>query len=50
MNTEAAEEAFSWLARSKHILRHMNNGRYNFYIRRLIFLRNRYLSDGSLQM
>mmetsp|Transcript_40269 Transcript_40269/g.127051 ORF Transcript_40269/g.127051 Transcript_40269/m.127051 type:complete len:138 (+) Transcript_40269:126-539(+) len=40
-NTEAAEQAFAFLARSKHIFRHMNEARFTFTILRLLELRNR---------
>ena len=41
-NTEAAEQAFAWLARSKHLFRTMNESRFLFTILRLMHLRNRY--------
>ena len=47
-NTEAAEIAFAWLARSKHVLRHMNEARFLFFILRLAELRNRHLCDKGL--
>ena len=42
-NTEAAEESFAWLARSKHLFRTMNESRYIFVQLRLMELRNRFL-------
>ena len=44
-NTEAAEIAFAWLARSKHILRGRNEARFLFFILRTAELRNRQLCD-----
>ena len=46
-NTEAAEIAFAWLARSKHILRNRNEARFLFFILRLAELRNRQLCDTN---
>jgi hypothetical protein len=43
-NTQAGEEAFSWLARAKHMFRHMNEARFLFIMLRLAHLRNRQLS------
>jgi len=37
-------QAFAWLARSKHIFRHMNEARFVFTILRLLELRNRDLT------
>ena len=42
-NTEAAEESFAWLARSKHLFRTMNESRYIFVQLRMMELRNRFL-------
>ena len=42
-NTEAAEQAFAWLARSKHLYRRMNESRFFFLIMRQLELRNRWL-------
>ena len=44
-NTEAAEIAFAWLARCKHMLRLRNESRFLFFILRLAELRNRHLVD-----
>ena len=40
-NTQAAEEAFAWLAGSKKIFRHMNEARFLFLMLRLAHLRNK---------
>ena len=42
-NTQAGEEAFAWLARSKHMFRGMNEARFLFIMLRLAHLRNRQL-------
>ena len=47
-NTEAAEESFAWLARSKHLFRTMNEGRFLFVQLRMMELRNRFLSKRRL--
>ena len=39
-NTQAGEEAFSWLAGSKTVFRHMNEARFPFLMLRLAHLRN----------
>ena len=44
MNTEACEQSFAWLARSKHVFRRMNQARFLFTMLRQMELRNRYLS------
>ena len=36
-------QSFAWLARSKHLFRHMNEARFNFIMLRLMELRNRHL-------
>lgn len=41
--TEAAEQSFSWLARSKHTLRHMTEGRFQFMVLHLMEQRNQWL-------
>ena len=41
--TEAAEQSFSWLARSKHTLRHMNEGKFQFMVLHLMEQRNQWL-------
>ena len=48
MNTEAAEQAFAWLARSKHVFRHMNEARFMYVMLRLMTLRNRHLAGEPL--
>ena len=42
-NTQAGEEAFAWLARSKHIFHSMNEARFLFLMLRLAHLRNTFL-------
>lgn len=39
-NTQAAEEAFAWLARSKHIFPNMNEAHFLFFMLRIAHLRN----------
>ena len=39
-NTEAAEQAFAWLAGAKASVRHMNEARFLFFVLRLSHLRN----------
>ena len=46
-NTSAAEECFSWLARSKHIFRNMHEAHFLFFKTRLMHLRNKYLCDAK---
>lgn len=43
--THLSSQAFAWLARSKHTLRHMNEARHIFVVLRLLELRNRWLSS-----
>jgi len=47
-NTEAAEQAFAWLAGAKRIVRHMNEARFLFYILRMAHLRNVQLCKSSM--
>jgi hypothetical protein len=47
-NTQAGEEAFSWMARSKHIFRNMNEAHFLFFMLRLVHLRNKYLCTMKL--
>jgi len=47
-NTQACEEAFSWLAGAKSSLRNMNGARFNFFILRIIHLRNKELCKMKL--
>ena len=42
-NTQAAEQAFSWLAGAKHLFRHMNEARFFFQMLRMMHLRNQWL-------
>ena len=45
-NTPASSlpsQSFAWLARSKHLFRHMNEARFNFIMLRMMELRNRHL-------
>jgi hypothetical protein len=42
-STEAGEQSFSWLARSKHTLRGMNEGRFQFMTLHLMHERNKWL-------
>ena len=46
-STEAAEQSFSWLARSKHTLRNMGEGRFQFMVLHLMEHRNRWLVSRS---
>ena len=46
-NTSAAEECFSWLARSKQVFRHMGESRFLFFMLRLMHLRNTDLINGT---
>ena len=39
------EETFQWLARSKHLYRHMNEARFMFIMLRMMHHRNVYLSS-----
>ena len=48
-NTEAAEIAFAWLARAKHILRGRNEARFLFFTLRTAELRNRQLCGEQAQ-
>ena len=41
--TEAAEQSFAWLARSKHTLRYMSEGRFQFMVLHLMHERNKWL-------
>ena len=41
--TEAGEQSFSWLARSKHTFRHMSEGKFQFMMLHLLDERNQYL-------
>jgi hypothetical protein len=41
--TEAAEQSFAWLARSKHTLRYMSEGRFQFMVLHLMNERNKWL-------
>ena len=41
--TEAAEQSFAWLARSKHTFRHMTEGRFQFMVLHLMEERNKWL-------
>ena len=45
--TERAEETFSWLARSKHLYRSMNEARFLFTMLRMMHHRNVFLSASS---
>jgi hypothetical protein len=47
--TEAAEQSFSWLARSKHTLRGMTEGRFQFMVIHLMEHRNRWLVSGQVR-
>lgn len=47
-NTEAAEQAFAWLAGAKSCVRHMNEARFLFFILRLVHLRNVQLCKAGL--
>ena len=42
-STEAGEQSFSWLARSKFTLRNMNEGRFQFMTLHLLHERNKWL-------
>jgi hypothetical protein len=42
-STETAEQSFSWLARSKHVFRHMGEGRFQFMTLHLMEMRNQFL-------
>ena len=46
-STEATEQSFSWLARSKHTLRNMGEGRFQFMVLHLMEHRNRWLVSRS---
>ena len=48
-NTEAAEQAFAWLARSKHLFRRMNEARFFFYLLHMMHLRNVWLCRRMLE-
>ena len=48
-NTEAAEQAFAWLAQSKKVFRHSNEARFLFLMLRLAHLRNKQLCKKQLQ-
>lgn len=41
--TEAAEQSFSWLARSKHMFRKMSQGRFRFMLLHMLHERNQFL-------
>ena len=41
--TEAAEQSFAWLARSKHTLRYMSEGTFQFMVLHLMHERNKWL-------
>lgn len=47
--TEAAEQSFSWLARSKHMFRGMSKGRFQFMLLHLLHERNRYLMQVPIK-
>ena len=42
-------QSFAWLARSKHLFRHMNEARFNFAMLRLMELRNRHLCAAGIK-
>ena len=46
-NTEAAEQAFAWLANSKRTFRHMNEAHFLFFMLRLAHLRNLFLCKNA---
>ena len=46
--TSAAEGSFSWLARSKHVFRTMNEASFLFTVLRLMHLRNCYTAGVPL--
>ena len=39
-------QAFAWLARSKHVFRHMTEAHFMFVMLRLMKLRNKFLLDN----
>lgn len=47
--TEAAEQSFSWLARSKHMFRGMSKGRFQFMLLHLLHERNQYLMQVPIK-
>lgn len=44
MNTQAAEQTFTWIARFRHIVCAMNKQHHLFYIHRMVLRRNMYTS------
>ena len=47
--TEAAEQSFAWLGRSKHMFLNMNEGRFQFMMIHLLSMRNAALVGRRLR-
>ena len=47
--TPLCAQSFAWLARSKHLFRHMNEARFNFAMLRLMELRNQHLCAAGVK-